>query len=188
MDAASEATTPSPEAIETEHRTRERLGVALTRLAALRPRDLVHPPHSNTNFRGGLPYFERTLGLFRRLAGEDLRGVPSEYLKIVADDAEQALNQFHEILNFTGDNLENPDKVRGEIITEVRDAYRPIYEDVALIIKTPIEELERIPRAWSGVMLVVGLAALILGAAAIALEYSSYYLFVDKVVGALSVR
>ncbi len=184
MTATSEAN-PNPEAVDIERLTRERLGIALARLAALKPKDLVHPPHSKTSFRGGLPYFQRTLGLFHQLADENLREVPSEYLKIVADDAEQALNQFQEILKFSGENLQNPDKVRGELITEVRDAYRPMYEDIALIIKTPPEEVEHVPRVWIGAMLAVGLAALIAAAAAFAFEYSFYSLFMDKVVRVL---
>lgn len=184
VNATSEAN-PAPEAVIAERVTRERLGVALTRLAALRPKDLVHPPHSKASFRGGLPYFERTLSLFRHLADEDLREVPSEYLKIVADDAEQTLNQFQEILNFSGEGLDNPDKVRGELITEVRDAYRPMYEDLALVIKTPSKDLERTPRARTVAMLSAGLAIMLVAAAAVAFGYLLYSVFVDKVAGAL---
>jgi hypothetical protein len=163
---------------------RERLGVSLARLAALEPADLVHPPRSKTSFRGGLPYFQRTLGLFHRLAHEDLREVPSEYLKIVADDAEQALNQFREILNFSGENVPNPEKVRGEMISEVRDAYPPMYEDVALIIKPPPQQVERVPTK-TNTMLTVGLLALLLAAAALAFDYWFYSAFFGKVLNAI---
>ncbi|HZO82367.1 MAG TPA: hypothetical protein VFB33_11800 [Candidatus Binataceae bacterium] len=185
MIDTSESNSPSSEVVDAERATRRRLDRALARLAALKPKDLVHPPRSTQSFRGGLPYFERTLELFHQLAGQDLRQIPSEYLKIVADDAEQALNQFEEILNFSGENAANPGEIRGRMITEVRDAYRPMYEDIALIVKALPGQLEHIPRARTGALLVVGLAVLILATAAFAFEYSLYSVFVDKVAGAL---
>jgi len=71
-----------------EHETRERLGVCLMRLAAM-PRDLARPAHSKISFHSGLPHFEPSLGLFGKVGEANLREVPSEYLKIVADDAQE---------------------------------------------------------------------------------------------------
>ncbi len=177
---------PSHEEFDSERLTRERLGIALTRLAALKATDLAHPPNSKTSFRGGVPYFQRTLGLFHKLAKENLRRIPSEYLKVVANDAEQALNQFQEILNFSGENVPNPEKVRGDMISEVRDSYPPMYEDVALVIKTPPEQVEHVRSRRTGVMLATGLAALVFAAAALALHYSLYIALLHKVVGAIA--
>jgi hypothetical protein len=189
MTITTSEANPNPEVdINLERATRERLGVSLARLAALKPTDLVHPPHSKASFRGGLPYFQRTLGLFHQLADGDLRHVPSEYLKIVADDAEQALNQLQEILNFSGENLQNPDQVRGELIGEVRDSYRPMYEDIALIVKTPPEQVEHVPSRRTGAMLIMGLAALVLAAGVLAFQYEIYTAVVSQVTGAISGR
>jgi hypothetical protein len=56
-----------------EHETRERLGVCLMRLGAMKPNDLARPAHSKVSFRSGLPYFERSLGLFRKIGETNLR-------------------------------------------------------------------------------------------------------------------
>jgi hypothetical protein len=47
--------------------------------------------------------------------------VPSAYLKVVADHAEQSLAQFEAILRFSGEGLANPQEVRNHLIGEVRD-------------------------------------------------------------------
>lgn len=95
-----------------ERETRECLGASLARLAAIKPDDLIHPIHSKISFRNGRSDFERTLGVFQKVARSDLRQVPSEYLKIVADEACETLARLHEIQNFTGDGVEHPEQVR----------------------------------------------------------------------------
>jgi hypothetical protein len=42
-----------------ERETRERLGVALARLAAIKPNDPMRPMHSKLSFRNGRSDFER---------------------------------------------------------------------------------------------------------------------------------
>ena len=42
-----------------ERETRERLGVALARLAAIKPNDLMRSMHSKMSFRNGRSDFER---------------------------------------------------------------------------------------------------------------------------------
>src|SRR5215469_8580825 len=113
-----------------EHETRERLGVCLMRLAAMNPLNLAHLAHSKVNFRSVLPYFERSLGLFRKLGEANLREVPSAYLKIVADDAQETLARLTRIQNFTGEGVQHPEQVRAEMLTDLRDSPPPIYEDV----------------------------------------------------------
>jgi hypothetical protein len=63
--------------------------------------------------------------------------VPSAYVKIVADHAERALAQFEEILRFTGEDLVNPVEVRNHLIAEVRDYYRELHDDVAILVTRP---------------------------------------------------
>src|ERR1700682_3742035 len=93
-----------------ERTERSRLKASLKKLHALTPADLVREDlqHCKLSFRGGLPYLERTLGLFRGLGHGKLAKVPSAYLKIVADHAERSAAQFDEILRFTGEGLANP--------------------------------------------------------------------------------
>ena len=133
-----------------EHETRERLGVCLMRLAAM-PRDLARPAHSEISFHGGLPYpyFERSLGLFGKVGEANPREVPSEYLKIVADDAQETLARLTDIQNFTGEGVEHPEQLRNEMLIDLRDSLAPIYEDVSVIIKQPPAELERVRKPRS---------------------------------------
>jgi hypothetical protein len=83
-----------------ERSERSRLKASLKKLDQLKPvalaREDLHP--RNLSFRSGLPYFERTLGLFHGLGRGNLAKVPSAYARIVADHAERALTQFEEIL------------------------------------------------------------------------------------------
>jgi hypothetical protein len=168
-----------------EHETRERLGVCLMRLAAMKPHNLAHPAHSSLSFRSGLPYFERTLDLFRKVAETDLQEVPSEYLKIVADDAQETLERLNHIQNFTGEGVEHPEQVRAAMITELRDAYPPMYEDLSVIIKKPAAELARVKQRRSGAMLIVGLAIAMLVAAIVGYQYLLYTLFTGKILSAM---
>ena len=72
--------------------------------------------------------FERTLTLFRQVAHSNLRDLPPDFVNVVADDAEQTLARFREILNsFTGEGVENPKQASAAMISAVRDAYEPIY-------------------------------------------------------------
>src|SRR5512146_2051741 len=103
-----------------ERSERSRLKAGLRKLDQIRPAALAREDLEprNLGFRGGLPYFERTLGLFRALGKGNLAKVPSAYVKIVADHAERALAQFEEILRFTGEGLPNASEVRGHLIAE----------------------------------------------------------------------
>jgi hypothetical protein len=132
-----------------ERSERSRLKASLKQLDKLRPATLVredlHP--RNLSFRGGLAYFERTLGLFHGLGRGNLNKVPSAYVKIVADHAERALAQFEEILRFTGEDLVNPVEVRNHLIAEVRDYYRELHDDVAILVTRPPGQQEHPTRA-----------------------------------------
>jgi hypothetical protein len=158
-----------------ERETRERLGVALARLAAIKPNDLMRPMHSKMSFRNGRSDFERTLSISQKVACTDLRQVPSEYLKIVADDACETLARFHEIQSFTGDGIENPEQVRAALIAAVHDAYPPINEDLSLIIKAPPARLEQVRTARNGAILAMIMEIAVLAAviAAITTRYTA---------------
>src|ERR1700674_2523000 len=111
-----------------ERSERSRLKASLKELGQLRAAALVREDlHArNLSFRGGLPYFERTLGLLHGLGRGNLAKVPSAYVKIVADPAERALTQFEEILRFTGEGLVNPGEVPNHLIAEDRAHYREL--------------------------------------------------------------
>ena len=168
-----------------EHETRERLGVCLMRLAAMKPHDLAHPPRSKVSFRSGLAYFERSLGLFRKLGEANLREVPSEYLKIVADDAEETLARLTHIQDFTGEGVEHPEQVRSEMLTDLRDSLAPIYEDLSAIIKQPSAELERVKKPRYGAMLLAVVAVIGIVTVAAVLGYEEYRLLIEKIVSAI---
>lgn len=153
-----------------ERSERARLKASLKKLEELKPaalaRDDLHA--RNLSFRNGLPYFERTLGLFNGLRRGNLAKVPSAYVKIVADHAERALAQFGEILRFTGHELVNPFEVRNHLIAEVRDYYRELHDDLSILITRPPGQQEHVARApWfaSASLAAVMLAMLAVGVA-----------------------
>ena len=136
-----------------ERTERSRLKASLKKLHALKPAELMREDlqHCNLSFRSGLPYFERTLGLFRGLGHGKLAKVPSAYLKIVADHAEQTLAQFEEILRFSGEGLANPQEVRNHLIGEVRDNYRKLHDDLSGLTTRPPGQPEHTTHApWYG--------------------------------------
>jgi len=136
-------------ALGSEARLDALVKASLKELGQLRAAALVREDlHArNLSFRGGLPYFERTLGLFHGLGRGNLAKVPSAYVKIVADHAERALTQFEEILRFTGEGLVNPGEVRNHLIAEVRDYYRELHDDVSILVTRPPGQQEHPARA-----------------------------------------
>lgn len=73
--------------------------------------------------------------------------MPSAYLKVVADHAEQSLAQFEAILRFSGEGLANPQEVRNHLIGEVRDNYRKLHDDLSVLSTRPPGQPERTTRA-----------------------------------------
>ncbi len=155
---------------------RARLNASLKKLAEFKTADLAREDlrDRDLSFRGGMLYFEKTLELFRNLERANLRRVPSQYLKIVADHAERVVAQFDEILHFTGEGIEDPAAVRSHLIGEVRDSYRAIHDDIALIIQRPVLELERTMRApwYAGMPLAVTLLVVFVGCVYVAYRFT----------------
>ncbi|HVB81049.1 MAG TPA: hypothetical protein VNE82_14015 [Candidatus Binataceae bacterium] len=158
-----------------ERSERSRLKANLRKLDQLEPADLVREDlqPQNLSFRSGLPYFERTLGLFRGLGRGNLAKVPSAYLKIVADHAERALAQFDEILRFNGTGLPHASEVRNHLIAEVRDYYRELHDDVAILITLPPGQQEHSTGApwYAGAPLAVIMFAIFAAGVAAAYHY-----------------
>lgn len=137
-----------------ERTERSRLKTSLRKLRALEPADLVREDlrQRGLSFHSGLPYFERTLRIFRAgfWRGNPAK-VPSAYLKVVADHAEQSLAQFEAILRFSGEGLANPQEVRNHLIGEVRDNYRKLHDDLSVLTTRPPGQPEGTTRApWYG--------------------------------------
>lgn len=154
---------------------RERLKTSLDKLAKLKATDLIREdalgPH--LSFRAGIPFFERTLTLYRQLANTNLSRVPSAYLDIAANHAEESLHQFEQIEAFTPEGMDRPEQVRNLLINELRDAHANIYEDLSVILIPSREQAEKVPRAASPMpaMLIV---VLVLIAAILGYRYSIY--------------
>ena len=128
-----------------ERNARSRLKASLRQLDKISPATLARDDLQgrSLSFRAGVPYFERTLALFRGLGSGNLYKVPSAYLTIVANHADRALAQFEEIMRFTGENLPNPNEVRNHLIAEVRDYYRELHDDLSLLITPPSGQQQR---------------------------------------------
>jgi hypothetical protein len=144
-------------------------------LASLARDDLHSQTGPDLSFRKGLPYFEKTIELFRTLARSNLKRVPSEYLRIVADHADRALAQFEEILNFTGEGIDDPDQVRNHLIGEVRDYYRVIHDDIGLIVTRSGSQHEKIPKPpwYAGTPLAMILLLMVVVAFGFAYHYTN---------------
>jgi|SRR5215469_15163297 len=156
-----------------ERNERARLKTSLGRLSQIKASDLAREDldSRNLSFRAGLPYFERTLTLFRGLSRSGLAKVPSAYLEIVAEHAEHVVNQFEEILRFTGDDLVDPYGVRTHLIAEVRDYYRQLHDDLAILIPPAPGQQQRTTAApwYEGAPLAIALFAIF--AAGVAAAY-----------------
>jgi hypothetical protein len=99
----------------------ERLRTALAELGQAKPSDFSREDElgSDLSFRVGLPYFDRTLELFHRLSRCDLGQASFADLANLTDDAARTLDQFHRILSFTGEDVENPRAARDRLIEDV---------------------------------------------------------------------
>lgn len=123
----------------------ERLSACLAELGQVKPSDFSRENvlGRDLSFRAGLPYFDRTLELFHRLSRCDLGQASFADLANMTDDAARTLDQFHKILSFTGEDVENPREARDLLIEEVRDSFARISNDFERVI---IE-----PRGWSNI-------------------------------------
>ena len=158
-----------------ERDDRLRLKQALKELADIKPQHLTRGDlqSRNLSFHAGLPYFERTLNLFRSLAGGNLSRVPGTYLNIVADHAERTLSQLGEIARFTGEGLPNAHEIRNRLIAEVRDGYRELHDDIAFLIPRSPGQQEHPSKApwYAGAMLALTMFAIFAAGLAAAYHY-----------------
>lgn len=160
-----------------QRETRERLSACLAKLNGLKPGDLVREDAlgSDFSFRAGHPYFTHTLDLYHHITPRDCANASMEILKIVLDHAEDALHRFEEILSFNPQGVESPAALRNSLIDEVRAAYSPAYEDVALIRRPARGQSERIGRQWSGQTALAGVIFVMLATAVVVVDHYKLY-------------
>lgn len=151
-----------------EQEIRDRLKASLDQLVKLKSTQLIREDvvGPQLSFRVGIPFFERTLALYRQLANTDLSRVPSAYLEIAANHAEESLNQFQQIEAFDPRGMDRPDQVRNLLVNEVRDSHTAIYDDLSVLLAPGKGHSENVPRPTGplpGILLVVliGLALIV---------------------------
>jgi hypothetical protein len=95
-------------------------------------------------------YFERTISLFQKLRGFNLSDVPYDVLHNLAEVAQQALNEFKNIREFSlQKHPSNPQQQRDSFINQVRDRYDHYYQaltpQIAFFIRkeSDIDEIEQ---------------------------------------------
>ena len=129
---------------------RQRLTTCLDKLTKIRPTDLTREEALGTlNFRGGIPFFDRTLSFYRQLASVNLTRVPSAILEIAANHAEESLHQFEQIEQFNPEGMERPEQIRNMLINDVRDAHATIYEDLCILLTPSRNQPEKLPKSSS---------------------------------------
>jgi len=168
--------------MSTDKEIRDRLKTSLDQLVKLKSTQLIREDvvGPQLSFRVGIPFFERTLALYRQLANTDLSRVPSAYLEIAANHAEESLSQFQQIEAFDPHGIDRPEQVRNLLVNEVRDAHAAIYEDLSVILVPSRGHGEKVPRP-SGALPLILLVALIAGAVIVGYDYS----LLDNLIGGL---
>lgn len=149
--------------MNSEKEIRARLGSSLEKLSKIRPTDLIREDAlgPQLSFRPGIPFFERTLTLYRQIAANNLSRVPSGILEIAANHAEESLYQFDQIAAFTSAGIDRPEQVRNLLINEVREAHPAIYEDLCMLIAPTRGQMEKVP-SGPRPLLIMTMLALIL--------------------------
>src|SRR5574337_391512 len=117
---------------EQEQEARTQLDAALTQLAQITPDSLARSDLGvELNFSKGLPYFERTLKLFRDLKNASMDGASYTAMSQLAAIASQALTQFKAIQTFSvAQNPQNTMQVRDNLIAQVRESYDGLYQQI----------------------------------------------------------
>jgi hypothetical protein len=157
---------------------RERLTTCLDKLSKIKSTHLIREEElgPQLNFRAGMPFFERTLTLYRQIANTNLSRVPSEILEIVANHAEESLHQFEQIEAFTPAGIDRPEQIRNLLINDVRDGYAAIYDEVSIILAPSRGQSEKLLREPSRMpmMTMMTVLAFVVVAALLGYHYSLY--------------
>jgi hypothetical protein len=161
----------------------ERLSTGLAELGRMKPSDFLREDVSrDLSFRVGLPYFDRSLELFHRISRSDLGQASLADLANLAGDAERTLDQFHRILSFTGEDLENPREARNLLIEEVSDSFARISTDFERVITQPQGSEQH---SSTIIALTVGLCTLAIALAVIAYYFTPERTVADSILNAV---
>jgi hypothetical protein len=126
---------------------RQRLTKCLEKLAKIRPTDLTREESLGPlNFRGGIPFFDRTLSFYRQISSANLTRVPAAILEIAANHAEESLHQFEQIEQFNPAGIERPEQIRNLLINDVRDTHATIYEDLCILLAPSRNQAQKLTR------------------------------------------
>jgi hypothetical protein len=136
--------------LEQEMQEREKLHSILDELATVNPEKLIRLDElgSTLSFEAGLPYFDRTLRLFRTLAESNLDNVPYSVLNRLSTQATEVKNQIDQVRSFSPTDS-NPVSTRDSIINSFRDNYDKRFTEISPVIAysirkgTDFELLER---------------------------------------------
>ena len=160
----------------------ERLSIGLAELSWIKPTDFVREDVGrDLSFRAGLPYFDRTLELFHRISRCDLGQASLADLAKMTDAATRTLDQFHRILSFTGEDVENPRAARDLLIEEVCDSFARISSDFERVFIQPREG----QHSSTIIALTVGLCTLAIALAAIAYHSTHERTVADSILNAV---
>lgn len=93
------------------------------------------------NFREGLPYFERTIKLFKDLYHSNIDSLPFKVSNNLKGFADSAFQDFQQIKSFSlQQHPNNPADVRNRMINTIRDTYDKYYEYVTPVIAYSIRK------------------------------------------------
>ena len=149
--------------------TRDRLRTCLDKLGKIRSTDLIREDAlgPQLSFRAGIPFFERTLTLYRQIANTNFSRVPSTILEIAVNHAEESLHQFEQIEAFNPAGIDRPEQIRNLLINDVRDAHSAIYDDLCILLAPSRPQTEKVSwgsgRILSIIVLALVLIVLVLG-------------------------
>lgn len=136
---------------EQENSQRQALIAALADLKSIKAVDLVKEDvlGRELSFKSGLPYFERTLKLFKDLGESNLDVLPHNKLNNLTNIAKEAKRFFDQIQNFSVQQYpSNTANQRDTFISQIRDSYDSNFDAIAPVIaysvrkSTDFEKLE----------------------------------------------
>lgn len=115
----------------------KKLSDLLVQLNAIKPEDLARENElgSSGSFTKGIPYFKRTLSLFRDLSEAHLDTVSYSKLQSLTSAAQEAVSQFAAIQSFSLEaNPQNPTGIRDGLISQVGESYDKHFDQISPIL------------------------------------------------------
>jgi hypothetical protein len=159
--------------LSAEKQTHNRLRTCLDKLGTIKSIDLTRETAlgQQLSFRAGMPFFERTLSLYRQVANTNLSRVPSAILEIALNHAEESLRQLDQIEAFAPAGIDRPEQIRNLLINDVRDTHAAIYDDLCILLAPSRPQIEK--ASWrTGLILMMIVLVLVLVGATFGYRYS----------------